>query len=85
MTAGLPVIASKVGGIPELIKHGHNGYLFEKNNHQMLATQIIELINNNKKRRIMGENAKKFIFDYANIEKIAKKKLSLYRYIINSY
>ena len=84
MTAGLPVIASKVGGIPELIKHGHNGYLFEKNNHQMLATQIIELINNTKKRGIMGKNAKKFIFDYANVEKIAKKKLSLYRHIINS-
>jgi len=84
MTAGLPVIASKVGGIPELIKHGHNGYLFEKNNHQMLATQIIELINNTKKRGIMGKNAKKFIFDYANVEKIAKKKLSLYKHIINS-
>jgi len=84
MASGLPVIATNVGGIPELVKEGETGFLFEVNDFKRLAEHINTLIDNPQKRKQMGENARTFIFNFANVEKIAKKKLSLYKHIINS-
>ena len=79
MAAGLPVIATNVGGIPELIHHGKNGYLIEKGDDVALSNRIIEMVLNPNKRDHMGKNARKFIMDYANVEKIANKKIKLYQ------
>ena len=82
MAAALPVIATNIGGIPELIKHGKTGYLFNKMDHLQLSNYIIDLIEDVKKREMMGNNAQNFIRNYASVEKIAEQKLNLYRKII---
>lgn len=41
----LPVIASSVGGLPELIKHGKNGFLFPMGNHLELANLVESIVN----------------------------------------
>lgn len=46
LAVGTPVIGSKTGGLPELINHGKNGYLFEPGNRTELASYIIEIMNN---------------------------------------
>lgn len=43
---GLPVVASEVGGIPEVIKDGKNGFLFQKEDYRGLATILQKLKNN---------------------------------------
>lgn len=43
---GVPVIASKIGGIPYYVKDGINGFLVEPRNNKMLAEKIIELLSN---------------------------------------
>jgi len=43
---GRPVIASNVGGIPEIIEHGQNGYLVPPGDAAALASAIIRLIEN---------------------------------------
>ena len=82
MAAALPVIATNIGGIPELIKHGKTGYLFNKMDHLQLSIYIIDLIEDVKKREMMGNNAQNFIRNYASVEKVAEQKLNLYRNII---
>src|SRR6185436_19569109 len=42
--AGLPVVASRVGGLPELIEHGRNGLLFESGDVEALETCLNELL-----------------------------------------
>lgn len=44
MASGLPCIASKVGGVPEVITHGKDGLLFERENSQELAESLIEFL-----------------------------------------
>ncbi len=50
MSCGLPVIGTKVGGIPEIISDSYNGYLILPNDSSVLAQKIEELIRNNSTR-----------------------------------
>lgn len=56
MAAAKPVIATKVGGNPELVKNGFNGLLVEKEDAQQLEGALLTLIRDKEKRRIMGLN-----------------------------
>lgn len=48
MANGVAVIATKVGGIPEIIKHMHNGLLAEPGNFKYIKSLIVSLIHNEK-------------------------------------
>lgn len=56
MSVGVPVVASNVGGIPEIINNGKNGYLFNFDDFNGFSDAAIELIRNNKKREIIIKN-----------------------------
>lgn len=58
---GVPVIASNVGGIPELVKNGYNGYIFEAGNEDSLAMALKKCISEREKWRELGENALKSV------------------------
>jgi len=55
MAAGKPVIATQVGGNPELVEHGVNGLLVEKANETELADAILELVQDPNKCVEMGK------------------------------
>lgn len=57
-----PVIASKIGGLPELVQDGVNGILFEYKNKNDLKNKISELWNDDKKSAELSENCKKTKF-----------------------
>lgn len=46
MACGLPVIGTNVGGIPDIIKHGTNGYLIKENSPNEISKSILFLISN---------------------------------------
>ena len=68
MASKLPVIASNQGGPADLITHGQNGLLFEKENHIDLAKNIMFLYNDKEERRRIAEEGYKFAqkFDISN-------------------
>lgn len=51
---GVPVVATDVGGNPEIIRHGVDGYLVGKGDHEMLANRINELVGDDQLRTDMG-------------------------------
>ena len=61
--AGKPVVASRIGGIPELVKDGHDGLLFEPGNATELANCIHAIMVDGCLRRRLGQSARKKIED----------------------
>ena len=76
--AGLPLVGSRVGGIPEIVQHGVNGLLVDADNAEQLADaieQVLTLKNN------YGERARKMVYQQFNQTKQAHKLLNLYNII----
>ena len=57
MAAGLPIVAAKVGGVPEMIENGKSGILVEPQNPQELAAAIKKIIADDNLRKFLGDNA----------------------------
>ncbi len=55
MATGLPIIATHVGGNPELVEEGVNGHLVPRGNHEALAESMERLIHSSSSRKSMGE------------------------------
>ena len=68
-----PVIATNVGGIPELMIHEKTGFLIEKGNFNELKEKILYLLENPNQSREMGKNGKKFIRENFSWDKIAEE------------
>lgn len=47
LASGTPVVSTNVGGIPDIIKDGINGYLIDYNDHEAMANRIVKLLNDN--------------------------------------
>jgi len=57
MACGLPVVASQVGGIPEMIQDGHNGLLVPPKDSDALAGAIIRVLDDRTLRGSLSQNA----------------------------
>ncbi|HIV70872.1 MAG TPA: glycosyltransferase family 4 protein [Candidatus Aquabacterium excrementipullorum] len=55
MQVGLPVVASRVGGVPELVVHGSNGLLVDNEDEDAVVTALRELAMSAERREAMGE------------------------------
>lgn len=58
MRHSVPVIGSNVGGVPEVVHDGENGFLFPKESIIDLSDRIVELVNNDELRQSMGLKSK---------------------------
>ena len=76
-----PVVATNVGGIPELMKNNITGFLIEKGNSAEYIEKLSLLVNDEQKRKDMGELGRKFIEDNFNWSKIAKEFLKIIKSI----
>jgi len=72
-----PVVATNVGGIPEIMKDNETGFLVKKGNSEELIEKLSLLINDKEKRKIMGENGRKFIEENFSWNIIAKEFLKI--------
>ena len=68
MIVGTPVIGSKAGGVPEIIKDGDNGYLFEPKNVDSLEKKILNLYLNKDLRNKLSKNAYEFSVNEYNYD-----------------
>jgi glycosyltransferase involved in cell wall biosynthesis len=76
---GLPVVCSRVGGNPEAVTDGKNGYLFEAGNIKELQKKVALLLNSNELRELMAIEAKKTANNSYSINTLISKHQSLYQ------
>jgi glycosyltransferase involved in cell wall biosynthesis len=73
MAMELPVVASRVGGIPELVEHGTTGLLFEPGDASELAAGLIHLLGDEHLRREMGAKAREKVIAHHTMEKMTRE------------
>jgi glycosyltransferase involved in cell wall biosynthesis len=76
--AQLPVVASKVGGIPEIITNRKNGLLVNPGDIYELKSTIKELLEDSAEAAIFGHNLRKTVEENFSIEHMVQKTLSVY-------
>jgi glycosyltransferase involved in cell wall biosynthesis len=77
MAAGKPVVASNVGGIPDLVQHDYNGLLVAPGDEKALAASIKQLISNPEKAKLMGQRGREFCRQFS-VESMVEKIDILY-------
>jgi glycosyltransferase involved in cell wall biosynthesis len=78
-SAAKPVVATEVGGLPEMVEHGRTGYLVAPRNASQLAESVVRLLLDRNLRREMGLNGKRKIEAECSSEVIARKTIEVYR------
>jgi len=78
MAVGLPVIATNVGGIPEIITNGVNGILVPPENPQALAEAIGDLIEHPDKRKALAEKGQQHVAATFTDDVMVKKYMEVY-------
>ncbi|MDP1574643.1 MAG: glycosyltransferase family 4 protein [Coxiellaceae bacterium] len=81
---GRPIIASRVGGLPEMVVDGETGLLVAPKNPQALAEAIDQLLSDPKKMHEMGVNAKKRARQFFTAEKMTEQYVSLYQALLGA-
>lgn len=78
-----PVLATNVGGIPELMRDKITGFLVERQNATDIVVKIEQLLNNGAESREMGKNGRLFVRENFNWEKVAVKFMHSIRRVID--
>lgn len=78
MDRALPIIATRVGGVPEIVHDGENGMLIEPGDPDALQAMILRLYEDPGLRREIGENGREFSRDFT-ADAMAEKYMELYR------
>ena len=82
MEIGKPIIGANIGGIPELIEDGKNGYLYKYDDIDMLTEKLQILFNEQKKVKDFSEESKKLFEKNYNSDIYYDKLLTLYSELI---
>lgn len=84
MACGKPVIATKVGGIPEIVKHKINGLLVEPDNVHELKNALLYMLENKDEAKKMADNAAKYVAENYSMDAVVQKYEKLYADLINT-
>lgn len=82
MNASLPVVATSVGGNPELVADGETGYLAALNDPQAVADKLLDLLNDSDKARRMGESGRKRVEQLFSLERMISQHQEYYQRLL---
>jgi len=76
--AGTPVVASRVGGIPEIVTEGKSGLLVSPADSTLLAKAIIELLGDSQKRERFARAGRLFVESEQSWDRVATETCQVY-------
>ena len=84
MSCEIPVVATAVGGVPEVVEDGVTGYLAGVGDIQALAQGAIRILWNENLRDRMGRAGRKRVLELFHMDRITDQYIALYERVINS-
>ncbi len=78
MAAGLPLVVSRVGGLPEVIEHNRTGVFVPEHDEEGLATAVMDLIEDRNRACRIGQRARAFIETEYSLQKAVRKVEEFY-------
>jgi glycosyltransferase involved in cell wall biosynthesis len=78
MAAGVPVVATAVGGVPDVVAEGEAGYLVESGDAEGMAQAIIELLRNPEKAKEMGQRGREGVYPRFAVQTLLANVEGLY-------
>jgi glycosyltransferase involved in cell wall biosynthesis len=78
MASGVPVVTSRIAGLPEVVEHGTTGFLVPPGDSSALGDAITRLLKDEPLRRSMGEAGRQRVLRHFTWEKIAQDLLQRY-------
>lgn len=84
MEIGKPIIGSKIGGIPELIQDGINGFTYEHNDVTKLTNILMKLFGNDETVKQFSKNSKQIFIQNYSAEAYYNKLMTVYNKYINT-
>ncbi len=84
MASGKPVIATEVGGVKDLVKNKKTGFLVPPRDVEQLADRTIQLLKDERLRKVMGEEGRKAVYPGFSIETLVKNLNAFYLNLLNN-
>jgi glycosyltransferase involved in cell wall biosynthesis len=82
MAAGVPVIATAVGGIPEVVAEGRTGLLVKPADAASLGTAIMRLLSDSELRQRLGREGQRVVRATYSAERMAQEYIAVYREVL---
>ncbi|MDN5292764.1 MAG: hypothetical protein PWQ31_69 [Eubacteriales bacterium] len=78
MATGRPIVVSRAGGMPEVVKDGQNGFIVEMKNEEELADRCLQLLLNPDLAEAMGKKGRELVEKYYTKEIMTEKTINVY-------
>ncbi len=84
MAAGVPVAASNVGGIPDIVENNVTGLLFDPSNAAEMRGAVEKLLRDDGPAKGMAERAREMALTRFQPRRVARRHLEIYREVLES-
>jgi glycosyltransferase involved in cell wall biosynthesis len=84
LAAGVPVVATAVGGTPEVLEDGVAGYLVPPGDAVTLAARITEALSNEERRRALGQNGRQRVREEFTSSAQARRYERLFKQLVGN-
>ena len=83
--AGVPLVGTKAGGIPEIVRDGINGYLVPPSDSTAIIQAALKILGDSGHARQLGLNGKKIVSENFSIESMVEGNLAVYRELLGEF
>jgi N-acetyl-alpha-D-glucosaminyl L-malate synthase BshA len=84
MACGVPVVASRVGGLPEVVQHGKTGYLAEVGDIQEMSEGVLQLLTNDSLYKTFSEQAVAWARETFPVERAVESYETVYESVVHN-
>lgn len=84
MAAGLPVIATRVGGVPYQIDDGQTGIIFDPHDTQKLTEHLLSILEDESVKKKLSVTARRYAMEHYQAAEVAQQTIETYKQILDT-